>query len=107
MGLPSCRGVGFIKIKSHCTLFDGETHHEHRLPGICFLRGNAVSIFVALYCEDGSVHSLLVDQPRIPIGRVSCLEVPAGMLDDESETVAGIAVKEMEEECGIKIKVCV
>jgi diketogulonate reductase-like aldo/keto reductase/8-oxo-dGTP pyrophosphatase MutT (NUDIX family) len=104
MDLPSCRGVGFIKIKSHCTLFDGETHHEHRLPGICFLRGNAVSIFVALYCEDGSVHSLLVDQPRIPIGRVSCLEVPAGMLDDESETVAGIAVKEMEEECGIKIK---
>jgi 8-oxo-dGTP pyrophosphatase MutT (NUDIX family) len=64
-----------------------------------------VTIFVALYCEDGSVHSLLVDQPRIPIGQVSCLELPAGMIDDENETIAGIAVKEMEEECGIKVKV--
>ena len=102
--LFGARGVGFVKINSHCTLVvDGETHREHRLPGICFLRGSAVSIFVALYCEDGSVHSLLVDQPRIPIGQVSCLEVPAGMVDDETETVAGIAVKEMEEECGIVV----
>jgi ADP-sugar diphosphatase len=97
--------VGFIKIKSVCTLVDGDTHHEHNLPGICFLRGNAVSIFVALHCiETGSVYSLLVDQPRIPIGQVSCLEVPAGMMDDEKETVAGIAVKEMEEECGIVVR---
>jgi diketogulonate reductase-like aldo/keto reductase/8-oxo-dGTP pyrophosphatase MutT (NUDIX family) len=86
-------------------LVDGDTHHEHNLPGICFLRGNAVSIFVALHCiETGSVYSLLVDQPRIPIGQVSCLEVPAGMMDDEKESVAGIAVKEMEEECGIVVR---
>jgi len=95
--------VGFVKIKSHCTLVDGETHHEHHLPGICFLRGNAVCIFVALYCQDGTVHSLLVDQPRVPIGQVSCLELPAGMMDDEKETITGIAVREMEEECGIKV----
>lgn len=99
------RGAGFAKIKSHCKLIDGETHHDRsRLQGICFLRGNAVSIFVALYCNDGTVHSLLVDQPRIPIGQVSCLELPAGMIDDEKETVAGIAVKEMEEECGIVVR---
>jgi diketogulonate reductase-like aldo/keto reductase len=103
--LVSHSRVGFIKIKSVCTLVDGDTHHEHNLPGICFLRGNAVSIFVALHCiETGSVYSLLVDQPRIPIGQVSCLEVPAGMMDDEKETVAGIAVKEMEEECGIVVR---
>ena len=94
-----------MKIKSNCTLVDKETEHEQPLPGICFLRGDGVSIFVALHCDDGEVYSLLVNQPRIPIGRVSALEVPAGMLDDESESVAGVAVKEMEEECGIKILV--
>ena len=55
-----------MKIKADCTLIDGETHHEHRLPGICFLRGDAVAVLVALICEeeDGKVFSLLVDQPR-------------------------------------------
>jgi ADP-sugar diphosphatase len=89
------------------------THHESRLPGICFLRGHAVSIFVALFCDeiadDGSTivekrYSLLVEQPRVPIGAVSVLELPAGMIDDEHESVAGIAVKEMEEECGIVVR---
>jgi ADP-sugar diphosphatase len=71
------------------------------------LRGNGVAIFVALYCEeDGQVFSLLVEQPRIPIGQVACLEIPAGMMDNEHETVAGIAVQEMQEECGIAIKPC-
>jgi ADP-sugar diphosphatase len=102
--LFGARRVGFIKINSECTLVDGDTHHEHRLPGICFLRGNAVTILVALFCEDGSTYSLLVDQPRIPIGQVSCLELPAGMIDDEKETIAGIAIKELEEECGIHIQ---
>lgn len=100
------RGVGFCKIRSQCTLVDGLVEHEYNLPGICFLRGNAVCIFVALFCEDGSTYSLLVQQPRVPIGQVSCLELPAGMVDDDNESVTGIAVKEMEEECGIKVKVC-
>ena len=58
--------VGFVKIKADCTLVDGATHHQHRLPGICFLRGGAVGILVALVCEEegGKVYSLLVDQPR-------------------------------------------
>lgn len=98
--------VGFIKIKSHCTLIDGDTHHkEHPLPGICFLRGNAVSILVVLCCEDSDeTYALLVEQPRIPIGQVSVLELPAGMIDLASDGVAGVAAKEMEEECGIVVK---
>jgi 8-oxo-dGTP pyrophosphatase MutT (NUDIX family) len=45
-------------------------------------------------------------QGRVPIGMVpvSILNLPAGMLDEEKETVAGIAVKEMEEECGIEVR---
>lgn len=94
---------------------DSNNNQESKqLPGICFLRGNAVSILVALFCDeevskDGITsiqqkqYGILVEQPRIPIGVSSIYEIPAGMIDDEHETVAGIAVKEMEEECGIKI----
>ena len=57
--------VGFIKLKSVCKLRDGDVLHDQALPGICFLRGNGVSILVALCCEeDGTTYSLLVDQPR-------------------------------------------
>uniref|UniRef100_A0A7S3P4I3 Nudix hydrolase domain-containing protein n=1 Tax=Amphora coffeiformis TaxID=265554 RepID=A0A7S3P4I3_9STRA len=96
------RKVGFIKIKSDCTLTDtsGETV---RLPGICFLRGNAVTILVALFCQDEQ-YALLVEQPRVPIGQVSCLELPAGMMDDDTQSVTGIAVQEIREECGIEIE---
>lgn len=100
------RGVGFIKIKADCTMGNDsiEDKCEQRIPGICFLRGDGVSILVALYCsEDDSVHSLLVDQPRVPIGMISTLEIPAGMIDGQSESVAGIAMQEMREECGIHI----
>ena len=98
------RRVGFMKIKTHTTLTDGVALHEKPLPGICFLRGNAVSIFVALFCEDdGKVYSLLTDQPRVPLGMASVLELPAGMLDSDAHSVSGIAVQEMEEECGITV----
>jgi ADP-sugar diphosphatase len=35
---------------------------------------------------------------------VSCLELPAGMIDSVNDGIAGTAAKEMEEECGIKIR---
>lgn len=98
--------VGFIKLKSTCRLRDENgVLHEAPLPGICFLRGNAVAILVALICddEDDQVYSLLVEQPRVPIGQASFLELPAGMLDGDGG-VAGIAVQEMKEECGIEVK---
>lgn len=87
------------------------------LPGIVFLRGSAVTILVALYVEntpttsnanDDDSYALLVEQPRVPIGQVACLELPAGMMDDASsnsnrQSVTGIAVQEIQEECGIAI----
>ncbi|CAB9513912.1 diketo-D-gluconic acid reductase [Seminavis robusta] len=108
------RGVGFAKIKSHCKLQITSNSSQEaasedvtttNLPGICLLRGDAVAILVALFCtEDDTVHSLLVEQPRIPIAQVDCLELPAGMMDDDTQTIKGMAVKEMEEECGIVIE---
>jgi ADP-sugar diphosphatase len=38
---------------------------------------------------------------RIPVGQVDCLELPAGMMDNDTHTIQGTAVHEMEEECGI------
>lgn len=83
-----------------------------RLPGICFLRGNAVTILVTLFCDNDDddddddsqqQYALLVEQPRVPIGQVACLELPAGMMDDQSQSVRGIAVQEIREECGITL----
>ena len=136
------RRVGFIKLKSHVTLTTlvqdpninsndkgnailrkvPKSHDDKALPGICFLRGSAVSILVALFCQSSTtttttenspeqtqdqstteVYSLLVEQPRVPIGQVACLELPAGMVDSEKATISGIALQELREECGIEI----
>lgn len=40
----------------------------------------------------------------VPIGQVSCLELPAGMIDSVNDGIKGTASKEMEEECGIKLR---
>lgn len=96
--------VGFVKIKADCTLKEGEKEYRDKLPGICFLRGNSVGILVSLFCvDDGKTYSLLVEQPRVPIGQASVLELPAGMIDPGCGTMKGVAVKEMKEECGIDI----
>ena len=58
------RGVGFVKLSAHCVLIEGDVEHAQRLKGICFLKGDTVAVLVALHCEDGTVHSLLVEQPR-------------------------------------------
>lgn len=40
---------------------------------------------------------------RVAIGQISSFELPAGMIDDEDENPIGTAVKELEEECGIRV----
>mmetsp|Transcript_25151 Transcript_25151/g.28984 ORF Transcript_25151/g.28984 Transcript_25151/m.28984 type:complete len:308 (-) Transcript_25151:388-1311(-) len=95
--------VGFIKVKADAYLVFNGIEVPKAIPGIAFLRGNAVGILVALNCEDGEKYTLLVEQPRIPVGDVTCLELPAGMID-ANDDVKGQAVSEMEEECMIKLK---
>ncbi|GKZ00369.1 hypothetical protein MPSEU_000989900 [Mayamaea pseudoterrestris] len=114
------RGVGFIKLKADCALCNDDDDNpveqssssspsQHALPGVCFLRGDAVAILVALVCQDGEdshcsqVHCLLVEQPRIAIGQVACLELPAGMMDNDDMHLAGTAVQELAEECNIYV----
>ena len=87
--------VGFLKIET-ITFFQGV-----RVPGICFLRGGAVSILVILECE-GTDYIILTRQPRVPVGESGLLELPAGMLDG-SGAFAGVAAKELKEETGLEL----
>ena len=64
-------------------------------------RARGIRAAVSLAIEDG--HVLLVEQYRVPLGRV-CLELPAGLIGDddgaEDEPAEVAAIRELEEETG-------
>lgn len=62
-------------------------------------RGIRAAVIVAI--DDG--HVLLVEQYRVPLGR-RCLELPAGLVGDETkgEAVETAAIRELEEETGYR-----
>ena len=63
-------------------------------------RGIKAAVIVAIDEDD---HVLLVDQYRVPLGQ-RCLELPAGLIGDESEgeTADSAARRELEEETGYR-----
>lgn len=67
-------------------------------------RGIRAAAIIAI--DDG--HVLLVEQYRIPLGRV-CLEIPAGLIGDhegaEEEDAGTAAIRELEEETGYRAEV--
>nr|XP_025628215.1 nudix hydrolase 14, chloroplastic isoform X4 [Arachis hypogaea] len=73
-----------------------------QVPGIVFARGPAVTVLILLE-SDGETYAVLTEQARVPTGRI-ILELPAGMLDDDKGDFVGTAVREVEEETGIKLK---
>jgi ADP-ribose pyrophosphatase len=62
-------------------------------------RGIEAAVIVAI--DDG--HVVLVEQYRVPLGR-NCLELPAGLVGDETEgePVETAALRELEEETGYR-----
>ena len=64
-------------------------------------RARGIKAAVILAAVDGDV--LLVEQYRVPLGRV-CLELPAGLIGDEveGEAVEVAAARELEEETGYR-----
>ncbi|RYP11865.1 hypothetical protein DL767_011268 [Monosporascus sp. MG133] len=75
------------------------------LPGVVFLRGGSVAVLMILTPKDDPEEKWVVMtmQPRVPAGNLSFWEIPAGMLDDATKTVALKALAETEEETGLKI----
>lgn len=61
-------------------------------------RGIRAVVIVAIDADD---NVLLIDQPRVPLGR-HCLELPAGLIGDdiEGDTIEAAAIRELEEETG-------
>ncbi|PZU09059.1 NUDIX hydrolase [Sphingomonas sp.] len=64
-------------------------------------RARGIHAAVILAIDDG--HVLLVDQPRVPLG-ARCLELPAGLVGDETEgeAIEIAAARELEEETGYR-----
>ena len=70
---------------------------EGRWEYVSRSRGIRAAVIVAI--EDG--HILLVEQYRVPL-KAHCIELPAGLIGDETEgePVAAAAARELEEETG-------
>jgi ADP-ribose pyrophosphatase len=64
-------------------------------------RARGIKAAVILAIDDG--HVILVEQYRVPLGR-NCLELPAGLVGDETEgeAVESAAARELEEETGYR-----
>ncbi|KAI4311690.1 hypothetical protein MLD38_036565 [Melastoma candidum] len=91
--------IGFLKFRAD--IFDNKT--GKKIPGIVFARGPAVAVLILLYSE-GVCYAILTEQARVPAGKF-LLELPAGMLDDDKGDFVGTAVREVEEETGIKLNI--
>jgi ADP-sugar diphosphatase len=68
------------------------------VPGIIFLRGDAVAVYIIIEVED-TRYVILTKQIRAPLGKL-IEEIPAGMMDADNN-FTGVAIKEISEETGL------
>jgi len=83
-------------------MLDAETPEGDKIPPICFLKGEVVSILVCLIDKDTKEkYLLLVKQRRIAEGGFT-YEHPAGMVDG-TKTPLEISIMEVKEETGLEV----
>jgi ADP-ribose pyrophosphatase len=77
-----------------------EVHVDGSWEYVSRMRAIRAAVILAV---DDEGHVLLVEQHRVPIGR-ACLELPAGLVGDDSagEEAADAARRELEEETGYR-----
>ncbi|MCE7065813.1 NUDIX hydrolase [Dyadobacter sp. CY326] len=84
-------------------LTDATTPEGNKIPPICFLKGEVVSVLICFIdAKTKEKYLLLVQQRRICDGSMT-YEHPAGMLDSESDAAA-VAAREVFEETGITVQ---
>lgn len=91
---PDPKKLGFLYMELNAT----DIRTGQPVPGIVFLRGNAVAVYIIVQVEDKK-YVILTRQMRIPLGRLVD-EIPAGMMDAENN-FSGVAIKEISEETGL------
>lgn len=107
--------IGCIHIHSDCTLKSAHGDTIRKLPGIFFLRGITVAILVGMFLDtrdendnhdDNDDHetayTLLVERPRLPLGQVTNLELPTGIMDEDDGAQYG-ATQRIRAICGVEI----
>lgn len=80
------------------------TSNSHNDKKRIMMSGGSASIVVLIRCTDtDEIYTVLVKQPRIGSGQL-IFEYPAGLTDDSTDFRL-TAVRELDEECGIKAQV--
>lgn len=79
-------------------------HRQGRWEYASRVRGIEAAALLAIDRDAGGVrHVILVEQTRVPLG-ARCLELPAGLVGDETagEAIEDAAARELEEETGYR-----
>jgi ADP-sugar diphosphatase len=94
--------IGFIMMEATIT---NDIPYSKPLPGVVFLRGGSVAVLMILRPSDSIDERWVVmtEQPRIPAGSLSFLEIPAGMLE-KGKSFTGNAANEILEETGLSLE---
>jgi len=90
--LPSKLGFLWIEVIA------ADRRTGNPLPGVVFLRGGAVAVYMRVKVED-RLFTILTEQIRVPMGGKR-REIPAGMLD-ANECFAGVMMNEIAQETGL------
>ncbi|MEI7777009.1 MAG: NUDIX domain-containing protein [bacterium] len=90
--------VLFIKLQAEIFSSEGR-----KLPGVIFLRGDAVGILVVLEDENKQSHIVLVKGSMPALGDAFYLQMPAGMTDGQNN-IRAVAIREGKEETGINFE---